>query len=180
MTDISAAHDATLREAIMSLAKAFDLEITRSIKVSHLVAGVMGLPSRRAFIDAYKDQPLISLHQRFVLAAFLELLGERGGGAAMRAFAAVVRDDVVHRTATHWADAYARLEGHPREERLSLADAECLAEMELVPVSALPEADAATVARAVTRVRPIHDQALAGVRRRWDEVLDPARRRPSP
>lgn len=178
MTDISDSHDASLREAIMALAKAFDLEITRSLKVSHLVAGVMGLPSRRAFIDAYKDQPLISLHQRFVLAAFLELLGERGGGTAMRAFGAVVRDDVVHRTATHWADAYARLEGHPHEERLALADAECLTKLELAPVSALPEADPTMVARAASRVRPLHDQALAGVRRRWDAMLESAPRRP--
>ena len=177
MTDLSTAHDSHLRDAIMELAKAFDVEITRSLKVSHIVAGVLGLPSRRAFIDAFRDQALIPLQQRFVLAALLEVLGEReGGAAALRTLGAVVRDDVVRRTAMHWSDAYAQGEGLPDDERLAIADAECLAVMQLVPAAPLPEVDATLVTKAITRVRPLHDQAVAGVRRRWDELLQPAAR----
>jgi hypothetical protein len=171
MADPSPEHDARLRDAIMAVARAFNTEITPSRNVWHLVSGVMGVASRRAFIDRFRDQPLISLHQRLVLAAFLEILGEETGRPTLREAGLLVGNDVVFQAAAHWADAYASGDQESEEERVAHANRRCLSMLEVVPVPPVPEVDEGVARRAALQVRQFQGQALAGVRARWDELM---------
>lgn len=171
MTDPSPEHDARLRDAIMAVARAFNTELSPSRNVWHLVTGVMGVASRRAFIDRFRDQPLISLHQRLVLAAFLEILGEETGRPALGDAGRSVGNDVVVQAAAHWADAYTQSEEESEEERVAHSNRRCLGMLEVIPVPPVPAVDESVARRAALQVRQFQGQALAGVRVRWDELM---------